>query len=62
MTNKDRQILEAQMAAIDRRRAELEFVLTTLPRAVPYCCDHVREQVETELRDLWRYRLEITEQ
>jgi hypothetical protein len=49
MTNKDREILEGHLAEIDRRRAELEMVLATLPPD-PYRCD--RQDLEAELRRL----------
>jgi hypothetical protein len=57
MTNKDREIAACRLAEIDRRRAELEMVLTTLP---PSTAQH--EQLEAELAALWRYRVEIVGQ
>jgi hypothetical protein len=59
MTNKDREILEGHLAEIDRRRAELEMVLGTLPPD-PYRCD--RQDLEAELRGLWSLRAEIAAQ
>lgn len=58
MTNKDREILEGHLAEIDRRRAELEMVLGTLPPD-PYRCD--RQELEADLRGLWSLRLELAE-
>ena len=52
MTDLERQIIESQLAEIDRRCAELEFMLDTLPPITAQCCDHGREQLELELRDL----------
>ena len=59
MTDLERQIIESQLAEIDRRRAELEFMLDTLPPITAQCCDYGREELEIELRDLWAIRTEI---
>jgi hypothetical protein len=60
MTDLERQMLEAQLAEIDPRRSELEFVLETLPLNTQ-CCDGdcQCEELEIELRDLWAIRTEI---
>lgn len=59
MTDVERQILEAQIAAIDRRRAEIEYQLSAMPHA-PHCCDECeREELEIEFRDLWASRVDI---
>jgi hypothetical protein len=57
VTNKEREILAARLAQIDSRRAELEMVLASLPPRA-----RLREDMEAELRALWRARLEIAEQ
>ena len=66
MTDKQREILTVQLAAIDRRRAELEAVLTTLPPDTQHGseseADHQRHELEAELPELWQWRAEITEQ
>jgi hypothetical protein len=56
MTDKERQVLEGQLAEIDRHRAELEIVLSTIP---PNRYD--RQELEAELRGLWSLRLELAE-
>ena len=64
MTDKQREILTVQLAAIDRRRAELEAALSALPPMSPQGCeaDHQRHELEAELPELWQWRAEITEQ
>ena len=62
MTDLERQIIESQLAEIDRRRAELEFMLDTLPPVTAQCCDHEREELESELRSLWGVSREIARQ
>jgi hypothetical protein len=57
MTDKERQVLEGQLAEIDRRRAELEIVLGTIPLN-----RYDRQELEAELRGLWSLRLELAEQ
>jgi hypothetical protein len=59
---KQQEILSARLANIDRRRAELEIVLSTLPPDAHSCCGCPRQELEEELNALWRYRLEIAEQ
>ena len=56
MTDKERQVLEGQLAEIDRRRAELEIVLGSIP---PNRYDH--QELEAELLGLWSLRLELAE-
>jgi hypothetical protein len=56
MNDKERQVLEGQLAEIDRRRAELDIVLGTIP---PNRYD--RQELEAELRGLWSFRLELAE-
>jgi hypothetical protein len=58
MTNKDREIAAMRLAEIDRRRAELEIVLSHLPNT-PQRLD--RDELETELAHLWRYRAQIAQ-
>jgi hypothetical protein len=64
MTDRVREILGAQLVEIDRRRAELECMLASLPPANPHscCCDCHRQDLEDELRDLWRARVALAEQ
>jgi hypothetical protein len=47
------------IAEIDRRHAELEMVLSTLPNT-PQRLD--RGELEAELTELWRYRAQIAQQ
>ena len=62
MTDKERQIIESQLAEIDVRRSQLEAMLSTMPHS-PHCCDDCeRAELEIELRDLWAYRVEISRQ
>jgi hypothetical protein len=60
---KEQQMLGARLAVIDRRRAEIEFMLSTMPLNTR-CCDGgcQREELESELRGLWRFRLALAEQ
>jgi hypothetical protein len=62
MTPTQRQTLEMELATIDRRRAELEMVLSTLPPDTHHCCDPRREEFEAELSSLWQHRQEIAEE
>jgi hypothetical protein len=64
LTNKEREILQGQLAAIDRRRAELEIVLASVAPEGHHCfgCAGSRQELEAELRDLWRHRLTLAEQ
>jgi hypothetical protein len=57
MTNKEREILAATLAEIDRRHAELEYVLQSLPPRSP-----LREDLQTQLAELWRYRAQLAKQ
>ena len=62
--SKEHEILSAELAKIDRRRAEVECLLTYLSYD-PHRCggdDYRREALEAELRWLWSRRTEITEQ
>ena len=65
MTDKAHEILLSRLAEIDQRRAEVEFMLSTMPPNAP-CCDgdgdNAREELEVELRDLWAIRTDIFEQ
>ena len=51
----DREMLEFELQRIDRRRAELELVLSTLP-------PDYHQDLEDELRELWLARVEVTKQ
>ena len=55
MSNRKQEILSVQLASIDRRRAELECMMTTLP-------PDYREDFEDELRDLWVHQVKVAEQ
>jgi hypothetical protein len=57
MNDKEGQMLERDLADIDRRRAQLEAVLGTVS---PSCFDY-RRQLEAELNGLWSLRREIAE-
>ena len=57
--NQEREMLEGRLREIDFRRSQLEAVLSTLPKT-PQRLD--REELEQELRELLRHRLEIAEQ
>ena len=61
MTNTERAQLEARLAEIDRRRATLEMVISTLPPTPHHCedCEDQREQLEAELRGLRSLRAEL---
>lgn len=59
--HQEREILEMRLRSLDRRRAELEMVLSTLPPDTHCCGDPRREEVEAELSSLWKNRLEIAE-
>jgi hypothetical protein len=59
---KEQEILSASLAEIDRRCAELEMVLSTLPPDAQCCCGCQREELEAELSALWRFRLELDRQ
>ena len=54
---KQEQQLAAELARVDRRRAELEIMLENFPR----CHDayYGRDELEAELRDLWAMRTQI---
>jgi hypothetical protein len=54
-----REILESWLRRIDRRRSELEMVMNSLPPDTHCCGDPRREEVQLELSDLWRRRVEI---
>ena len=58
MSNEERQQLEAEVARVDRRRAELEAVLGTVSSS---CIDY-RCQLESELNGLWNLRRTLAEQ
>jgi hypothetical protein len=58
MDNKEQYALQRDLADIDRRRAELEAVLNTVP---PNCFDY-RQQLESELNGLWALRRTLAEQ
>ena len=55
MSEQERQQLEAEVARVDRRRAELEIVINTV--APDY-----RAQLEDELVGLWTLRRTLAEQ
>jgi hypothetical protein len=55
MSEQERQQLEAEVARVDRRRAELEIVINTV--APDY-----RAQLEDELVGLWNLRRTLAEQ
>ena len=57
MSIEERQQLEAEVARVDRRRAELEAVLGTVS---PNCFDY-RCQLEAELSGLWNLRRTLAE-
>lgn len=60
MTDKEHEILEAQIAVIDRRRAEIDYQLSAMPHA-PHCCgDCERAELEDEFRTLWLTRTALT--
>ena len=56
----DRQVLEAELIRVDRRRAELEIVSQSLP---PQCCgDDQRSEIDDHLRVLWARRKALARQ
>jgi hypothetical protein len=62
-TDLKREALEHALADIDRRRAELEMVLASLPLDSQHCCgDYQRQAVESELQDLWELRIRLAGQ
>jgi hypothetical protein len=62
MSNQEQKQLEMKVAEIDRRRAQLEMVLNALRPDTQHCCrDRRREEIEVELSNLWRHRIEIAE-
>jgi hypothetical protein len=58
----EQEMLSAELAKIDHRRAEVECLLTYLPYDPHRDEDYQRETLEAELRWLWSRRNEITEQ
>lgn len=52
--------LEQRLAAIDRRRTELEITLSAMPHT-HHCCEHdcEREGLEIELRNLRALRADL---
>jgi len=60
--NKEQEILSAELAKIDHRRAEVECLLSYLPYDPHRDEDYRRETLEAELRWLWSRRNEISEQ
>jgi hypothetical protein len=60
--NKEQEILSAELAKIDHRRAEVECLLSYLPHDPHRDEDYQRETFEAELRWLWSRRNEISEQ
>ena len=60
--SKEQEILSAELAKIDHRRAEVECLLSYLPYDPHRDEDYQRETLEAELRWLWSRRNEISEQ
>jgi hypothetical protein len=56
---RDRQLLEAELVRVDRRRAELEIVSRSLPPDMHCCGDDQRDEIEDHLRVLWSRRKAI---
>ena len=52
----DQEQHDTELARLDRRRAELEMLLATLPRHLPGCYNPERELAEEEMRFLWARR------
>jgi hypothetical protein len=60
--SKEQEILSAELAKIDHRRAEVECLLSYLPYDPHRDEDYERETLEEELQWLWSRRSEITQQ
>ena len=58
--NKERQMLEGQLAEIDLRRSVIENLLSGMPHDPEHCDgSRHRQELEAEMRCLWIARVEI---
>ncbi len=61
MTPIEKQILQSELAGVDRRRAEVEATLASLPPYNPNCPDYRRQELDAEYRELGSMRRDIEE-
>lgn len=57
--NKERQMLEGQLAEIDLRRSVIENLLSGMTHDPEHCDGSHRQELEIEMRSLWLARIEI---
>jgi len=54
--------LEMQLTEIDRKRAQLEIMINSMPHNTHCCGGCERDELEDELRALWAVRNDIARQ